>query len=257
VKAWLPNSIKFPLWWIFKSPQRTLGYGTLWRDLQGIALYLFRKYVFSVQPKPISICVGIYNRSEIFLQHFIPSLAQCQHAELIELSVFDCGSTDIPNLQQRIQEVYKGKLIFRSEPIPFTRAKSFNEAVSQASNELIFICDADFSLPFNLVQLCSNYTQVNTCWFPIVFYLYKNKAPFYHASHGEWMLWGGKGILACYKKAFTQLGGLDEKFITWGGEDEEFYMRCYAAKMKVIRSKENQLLHHWHPSFNPKYKNLE
>jgi predicted glycosyltransferase involved in capsule biosynthesis len=71
------------------------------------------------------------------------------------------------------------------------------------------------------------------------------------------MLWGGKGILACNKKAFTQLGGLDEKFITWGGEDEEFYLRCYAAKMKVIRSKENQLLHHWHPSFNPKYKNLE
>ena len=257
MKAWVPNAFKFPFWWVFKSPQRKFGLITLYNDLLGIFQFLFRRFFISVQPKPITICVGIFNRSEIFLTHFIPSLAQCNHSELIELSIVDCGSTDVSDLQAQIQKVYKGKLIFYSDVMPFTRASSFNKAVQQASHSLIFICDADFSLPRDLVQKCSDYTGEKTFWFPIVFYLYKNKPPFYHAKHGEWMLWGGKGIVACYKKDFEQLGGLNEKYTSWGGEDEEFYLRCYENNMRVIRCREKHLLHHWHPSFNPKYKKLE
>jgi hypothetical protein len=171
--------------------------------------------------------------------------------------VFDCGSTDTPNLQERIQEIYKGQLIFRSEPIDFTRSSSFNKAVKQANNELIFICDADFSLPKKLVQLIANYTSAHTFWFPIVFYLYKNKPAVFHPNNGEWMLYGGKGIVGCYKKDYEKVGCLDEQFTSWGGEDEAFYLNCYASKMNIIRTRENQLLHHWHPSFNPKFKKLE
>ncbi len=257
MKNWIPNHLKFPFWWVFKSPQRSLGFITLWTDLKGIAHFIWRKYFIAVPPKPLSICVGIYNRSELFLNHFIPSLAQCDHPELIELSIFDCGSNDTSVLKEQIQKRFKGSLKFSSEIIPFTRSRSFNKAVKQASNQVVFLCDADFSLPKDLVQKCSNYTAPNTCWFPIVFYLYKNKPQYYHPTHGEWMQWGGKGIVACYKKDFEMLGCLNEDFTSWGGEDEEFYLRCYANHMKVIRYREKELLHHWHPSLNPKYKKLE
>lgn len=257
MKSRLPNSIKFPLWWIFKSPQRSFGWLTLWQDLAGLFRVFYRKNFVSASLKPISICVGIYNRSDLFLAHFVPSLSQCAHQNLIELSVFDCGSTDMPNLKARIQEIYKGPLIFRSEPTNFTRSSSFNNAVKQANNELLFICDADFSLPKNLVQLIANYTSAHTFWFPIVFYLYKNKPAAFHPNNGEWMLYGGKGILACYKNDYEKAGCLDEQFTSWGGEDEAFYLSCYAAKMKIIRTREKHLLHHWHPSFNPKFKKLE
>jgi hypothetical protein len=71
------------------------------------------------------------------------------------------------------------------------------------------------------------------------------------------MLYGGKGIVGCYKKDYEKVGCLDEQFTSWGGEDEAFYLNCYASKMNIIRTRENQLLHHWHPSFNPKFKKLE
>lgn len=257
LKALLPNNIKFPFWWLFKSPQRKFGWQSLYNDIRGIGIYLFRKYLVSVQPKELSICVGIYNRSDIFLKHFVSSLSQCEHLDLIELSVFDCGSNDIENLEREIKKIFSGKLIFRSEPIPFARSKAFNEAVKQSSHELVFLCDADFSLPKNLVQKCSNYVGKNRFWFPIVFYLYKNRPEVFGLDNGEWMLWGGKGLVACNKKEYFKIGGLSETFVSWGGEDEEFYLRCYANKMMVIRSRESELLHHWHPSFNPKYKKLE
>ncbi|MCG9881497.1 MAG: galactosyltransferase-related protein [Bacteroidia bacterium] len=257
LKSWIPNSVKFPLWWLFKSPQRAFGINTLFQDIRGVFIYLFRRYIYSVQPRNLSVCVGIYNRSEIFLKHFVPSLAACNHATLIELSVFDCGSNDIQNLEQEIKKIFPGKLLFRSEPIPFARSKAFNEAVKQSSHELIFLCDADFSLPQELVQLCSNFVAPKRFWFPIVFYLYKNMPEVYGKTHGEWMLWGGKGLVACMKQDFWNIGGLDEAYKTWGGEDEEFYLRCYANGLSVIRSRESQLLHHWHPSLNPKYKKLE
>ncbi len=257
MKSYLPNSIKFPLWWLVKSPQRALGIGTLFRDLKGLFYILLAQTPFKPKPQPISICVGILNRSSQFLTHFLPSLNQCEHLHLIELSVFDCGSTDVQNLQQEIQSIFKGKLIFRSEPRPFARSYAFNQAIRQSTRELIFVCDADFSLPMRLVQTVSALTRNNSFWFPIVFYLYKNRQPLYGKRNGEWMLWGGKGVFASTRKAFEELGALDESYTTWGGEDEEFWLRCHAKGQCVIRTREKQLLHHWHPSLNPKYKKIE
>jgi glycosyltransferase involved in cell wall biosynthesis len=257
MKRYLPNSIKYPLWWLLKSPQRALGFGTVIRDIKGLFYILLSYNPIKSKPKPISICVGIKDRSQQFISHFLPSLNSCLYLSMVELSVFDCGSTDVPNLQQEIQSVFKGKLIFRSEPKPFERSHSFNQAIRQSTHDIIFVCDADFSLPPNLVQACNDFTRFNSFWFPIVFYLYKNRKPLYGKRNGEWMLWGGKGIFASNRKDFEAVGGLDETYKTWGGEDEEFWLRCHSKQYCILRSREPQLLHHWHPSLNPKYKKIE
>jgi glycosyltransferase involved in cell wall biosynthesis len=257
MKSQLPNFIKFPVWWLLRSPQRKLGFVTLKRDLLGLIYWLIEQTPFGAKPQPISICVGLYNRSQIFLDHFIPSLSRCQNQHLIELSIYDCGSSDEPLLLQKIQSQFKGKVIFRSEPKPFARAFAFNQAVAQSTNDTLFLCDADFSLPKELVQTVSAYTRFNSFWFPIVFYLYKNKPTYYAKGNGQWMTYGGKGILAAKRSAFEQAGQLDESFVTWGGEDEEFWLRCHAKGFCIIRTREPNLLHHWHPSLNLKYKKLE
>jgi len=253
-KSKLPQWIKYPLWWVFKAPQRRFGVQSLLLDLKGIAL----RY-FPIKPKPqrLSICVGLYNRSDIFLKHFLPSLAKCSNAPLIELSVFDCGSNDCVSLEAEIRARYQGNFVFTSESHTFSRSFAINKAVQQCSNELIFLCDADFSLPENIVELCTNNSRNNSFWFPIVFYLYKNKAAVFNSKNGEWMLWGGKGLVACSKSNFEDVGALNEAFTEWGREDEEFWLRCHQHKKIVIRNKCKGLLHHWHPSLNPKYKKLE
>jgi glycosyltransferase involved in cell wall biosynthesis len=257
MKSVIPQWIKYPLWWVFKSPQRKLGWQTLLTDLLGLVWFFKEQTPLKAKLQPVSICVGIYNRQETFFTYFLPSLNICLNQELIELSIFDCGSDDLIAFEERLRKEYKGNFVFKSEPHSFARAFAFNSAVKQASHSLIFLCDADFSLPKNLVQMCSSYTANNGFWFPIVFYLYKNKPPEYSLKNGEWMIWGGKGLVACRKNAYWEIGGLNENYKTWGNEDEEFWLKCYVANKIIIRNKEKGLLHHWHPSYNLKYKKLE
>lgn len=257
VKKRVPQAIKFPMWFVFKSPQRRLGWYTLWLDVVGLMGWMF----FSIWPfvgkKPVSICVGISNRSRLLLDKFIPGLNEVKDKHLVELSVFDCGSTDVPQLEAEIRKLWKGKLVFRSEPVAFARAHTFNRAVTQSHHPIVFICDGDFSVPRNIVSLCNRYTQGRMVWFPIVFYLYKNKPEFYSPANGEWMQWGGKGILATKRLHFEQVGMLNEKFVTWGQEDDELWERYYQNRYWICRSRCRHLLHHWHPSHNPRYRLLE
>ncbi|MFN4083859.1 MAG: glycosyltransferase family 2 protein [Bacteroidia bacterium] len=256
-KKYIPQFIKFPLWYLFKSPQRKINPYSVFYDLFGIFLAGFLSVFKFYKLKPISICVGIYNRSDLFLKYFIPSLAKASKQHLIELSVLDCGSNDIEDLENEIKKLYKGKLIYKTIKQPFSRAFAFNIAVKQSTNSKIFICDADFSIPENIVDLVNRFTQFGCIWFPIVFYLYKNKPPEYAKKNGEWMLWGGKGILACNKHHFFKVGMLDEKYKQWGFEDEDLWLRFHKQKFVVIRTRCKKLLHHWHKSLNPKYQALE
>jgi glycosyltransferase involved in cell wall biosynthesis len=56
--------------------------------------------------------------------------------------------------------------------------------------------------------------------------------------------WQG-GTLAIRKDAFEKIGGYDERFVGWGGEDNEFYDRC-----RILRNWRFGYLpfvHLWHP----------
>ena len=46
--------------------------------------------------------------------------------------------------------------------------------------------------------------------------------------------WKG-GTIAVARDAFFQLGGFDEGFVDWGGEDDEFFDRCRAAAALPVR----------------------
>lgn len=257
MKQHLPQWIRFPLWWLFKSPQRVAGPASLLRDLKGLCIVVIR-YLFPLRHlEPVSVCVGLKDRSDLFLRCFLPSLAKCDHAHLLELSVFDCGSKDAEQLEKEVRSSFPGKVVFHSEPHEFSRAFAFNRAVLQSGGSRVFLCDADFSLPADLVKRVNQFTGKRRFWFPIVFYLYKNKPAYFDPNHGEWMLWGGKGIAAGMRSDYLASGGLDERFVTWGSEDEEFWLRLHQLGYVIVRTREKGLLHHWHPSLNPKYKKLE
>lgn len=253
----IPNIISFAYWFVFKSPQRAWGIRSLWQDFMGLCIFGLARFNPMIGPKPVSICIGIKNRSSLLVKHLIGSLNQSPYKKWIELSILDCGSDDVENLEHLIRTHWNGDLVFRQEKRDFARAYAFNRAVEQCHHEIIFLCDADFSVPWHLPVLTHRMTLGKAIWFPIVFYLYKHCPDFYHPNHGEWMQWGGKGLVACKKSDFKQIGGLNESFVTWGQEDDEFWERCYKNGNWIVRNRERGLLHHWHPSFNPKYQELE
>ncbi len=56
--------------------------------------------------------------------------------------------------------------------------------------------------------------------------------------------WKG-GTIAIRKDAFSAIGGFDEGFVDWGGEDDEFYNRC--GLLGHCRSGYLPFVHLWHP----------
>jgi glycosyltransferase involved in cell wall biosynthesis len=254
MKKLLPNWLKFPLWYIFKSPQRAVGFKSLQNDLIGIIRFFLVQTIPFDKDTKLSICVGNLNRNAMILNYLLPSLKKLRFKENIEIVLVDFGSENFNELKKTLEVEWTGRLNIISLGEPFTRSRAINVAASAATEELLFITDADFSLPMQLIEQCYRFTLYGSIWFPIVYYLYKNKPERFGKGNGEWMQWGGKGILAIKKNKFQELNGLNEKFKSWGGEDEEFWMRCHQNGEVVIRSRCRELLHHWHPSFNPKYK---
>lgn len=61
--------------------------------------------------------------------------------------------------------------------------------------------------------------------------------------------WKG-GTLAITKQAFFQIGGFDERFTGWSGEDREFYDRCLV--LNGYRFGYLPFIHLWHPEQSSK-----
>lgn len=255
-KSLIPNSVKYPFWFLFKSPQRALSSTALFNDLKGICIYLY----FLLFPKkklvPVSVCTGIYNRSDNYINQLLRSLNQADHKHLIELSVFDCGSDDVSSLHDDIRKNWPGKLVFTREPVKFSRSYAFNRAVRQASGSKVFICDADMSVPKNIVRLCNQFTAPKRVWYPIYFFLYKNKPVRVSRQNGFWEQYASKGMFAVLKDDFIAIGELNEKYTVWGEEDTELWERFHKAGFTVIRNRQQHFFHHWHHTFNPKYQHL-
>lgn len=256
IKQLLPIKVKFPFWFVLKAPQRKEGIHTLTNDLKGIAIFIFKNIFHSTKLQPITICTGIYNRSDNYLNRLLTSVNAMEHKHLIELSVVDCMSQDIPELEKAIRNQWTGKLVFSTDTGSFARSRTFNKAVKQSSSSIVFICDADLSLPPNLVQLCNDYVAVKQVWYPIYFFVYNKRPAVAHKDNGIWEQYGSKGMFAALKSDYESIGGLNEQYTTWGHEDTELWERFHRAGYIIIRNQQPHFIHHWHTTFNPKYKHM-
>ena len=247
----IPLSIKKPAHFIFKSPQRSLGYlNTYYTEISGGISWLFH-IAGRRKLQPVTICTGLKNRSQNYLDFVLASVLKMSHPELLELSVYDCGSDDIPDLEAKIREKWQGRLIFRQgKEEHFTRSRTFNEAIGAATSLIIFAADADISLPENLVEECNRYVSRKTVWFPILFNLNENRQAIIDDANGEWLP-VGKGMFASYKWQFEKSGKFSLQFTSWGGEDWDIWFRFYKNGFLPIRTRCRGMFHHYHPSLKP------
>ncbi len=242
MKKWLPIKLKQWLWWIFKSPQRkVLGMGTLLIDLRGYYTIWGKR---SKHLEPVTVCIGIKNRSENLLNHVIPSLNQCLNLELISLSIYDAGSDDIDALEMAIRDKWQGKLIYNKAEQLFTRSKTFNEAILQSETELIMACDADISLPKDLVKKINQFVTAKSAWFPQVWWLAEDKKSGRFFSEGT-------GIFASTRANFLSAGKYDEGIKEWGKEDWLLFFGFYKNGVSCIRTNELKMIHLPHQSMKP------
>ncbi|AGB41223.1 hypothetical protein Halha_1277 [Halobacteroides halobius DSM 5150] len=150
----------------------------------------------------------------------------------------------------------------------FSRAQAINLAAQKATRDIFLIADIDliyapqiiidsislldeypWVLPFQeIVRFNQDYTEkllsLNPKW-PIV----DN-----YGSHHKHSINGG-GLNLIPRQNFETVGGFDERFIEWGGEDDAFTiaMTVLCGQPKRL---DHTLYHLWHPrSASTNYKN--
>ncbi len=193
----------------------------------------------------IAVCVGVKNRSQSLLDNLVASMERCSERERLVLSVIDCRSTDVTDLPGAIGEAWSGEVVFGSMDAPFARTATLNAAVRQAPAEKVFVCDSDMTLPPDFVKQYEWHVTDRTAWFPICFDLRENRPRLISEECGTWRK-EGYGMVGILKRVFDELGGLDERFVAWGKEDYDLFVR--ARKTLLIKRYECRgLFHNWHP----------
>ena len=228
-------------WFIFKSPQRkNVGVGTLWTDIKGIFGILFRKK----SHEEIWVCVGVKNRTDN-LKRLVSSLQKAEDAGSIALSIADAGSDDAVELKTWLGQSWKGKLVWSAAVQEFHRAEVFNRAIRQAEGNFIFVCDADMTVPVDLVKQIRRHVRPTSAWFPVC------QWQMFEDMHDWKWFTAGTGLFAAHKKWQGDLVYYNETIKGWGAEDWDMFFRFYQKGIMPLRSRCNGLYHHWHQSMKP------
>jgi hypothetical protein len=140
--------------------------------------------------------------------------------------------------------------------IAYSRSMAFNEGAKAAKSELLVFHDNDLLVPAryadNLLKYFRDgYEVINLKRF--IFYLDKistkqvcDQASIQISPGIEAIMQNaeGGGSICITNEAFLGIGGFDERFVGWGGEDNEFWER--AATRRVYPYGYLPLVHLWH-----------
>lgn len=140
--------------------------------------------------------------------------------------------------------------------LPYCRSWAFNVGAAMARGDLLILHDNDLLVPRNYAARAAalrseGFEVINLKRF--IFYLTPDRAELStDPLNGRKLAVEsvienatGGGSIAITRSAFEDIGGMDEDFIGWGGEDVEFWDRCRTRR--VWEYGELPFVHLWHP----------
>ena len=151
---------------------------------------------------------------------------------------------------------------YHQAPLPggeirYGRAAAFNAGARLARGEVLILHDNDLLAPR---AYAAEVWQLHRQGYEtghlgrFFFYLDRSSSERLLARTGAWrnatvervVENAAGGSTAISRAAFARIGGLDEEFIGWGGEDNEFWSRCLTRKTWNFGYL--PFIHLWHPS---------
>ena len=143
-----------------------------------------------------------------------------------------------------------------SESDLYNRASAFNFGAGKAKAETLILHDNDLLIPecyvdMNLNWLSKGYDLVNLKRY--IFGLNKadtdrlhSGSSIDHSFHPQYIMQNAKGggSLTITKSAYQRIGGFDNRFAGWGGEDNELWQR--AQILNIYPYANLPLIHLWH-----------
>ena len=159
--------------------------------------------------------------------------------------------------------------------IPFSKSAAINDAASRATGDIFVIIDADGYFDVDAILLCAKKIRQNRkkhrrLWYvpyrqfyrltedaskrvldsspcdPLMFPTPPDPWDVQNTSGSQHGHWYGAGIQIMPREAFEEVGGWDERFRGWGGEDHAA-MRAMDTLYWRHKTLPGQFLHLWHP----------
>jgi GT2 family glycosyltransferase len=208
----------------------------------------------SVEPD-ISFIIG--HRGLQRLPHLLQTLQSIASQENIK---FECLVVE-QSSQPEVKEHLPAWVRYIHDPYEnnaYNRSRTFNIGFSHAKGKLLVLHDNDMAVPtcygqFLLQKFTEGYEVINLKRF--IFYLsnlstemfFEEKINLDQATIDSIVqnLEAG-GSIAIGREAYRSIGGFDEEFVGWGGEDLEFWERCLTRN--VWNYTFLPIVHFWHYS---------
>jgi N-terminal domain of galactosyltransferase len=148
--------------------------------------------------------------------------------------------------------------------MPYCRPWAFNVGARAARSEVLVLHDNDMLVPDDyckeiLTRFDDGYEVVNLKRF--IFFLTEEQTRRVFSGNGsltdeapESIMQNseGGGSIAVARDAYFAIGGFDEAFIGWGGEDNEFWQRAQTRQVWPYGCL--PLVHLWHPAQHGKWE---
>lgn len=257
------------------APQGGPGYRCLWswtsdldaaRALPGLGRRLMTRALAEhpisratrlQQTEPPAITFVIGHRGMARLPHLLATLESiaAQQGPAIECVVVEQSEEPeaAPHLPAWVRHVHTPP---PRPDMPYSRAWAFNIGALHARSPYLVLHDNDMLVPTGyaralLSHLADGWDVVNLKRF--IFYLDRvhteavlsgSASLTAHAPEAITQNLEGGGSLAITAEAFQRIGGLDESFLGWGGEDNEFWER--AQTLRVWHWAYLPIVHLWH-----------
>jgi glycosyltransferase involved in cell wall biosynthesis len=140
------------------------------------------------------------------------------------------------------------RYVYTSTPagVPFSKSRAMNAAARVARGPLLIAHDSDMLVPVAYAaEAHKHFLQGAEVINLKRFIFYVAESPPRHRCESVLANAKGGGSLAIAAAAFAGIGGFDEEFVGWGGEDDEFWDRCLTRRVWPYGYL--PLVHVWHP----------
>jgi predicted glycosyltransferase involved in capsule biosynthesis len=147
-------------------------------------------------------------------------------------------------------------IVSRNDTEPFNKSKAVNQGVQRSTNDLLVIADSDtvilpdqlqkafydypdtLVIPFNQVLDLSQETTLDWLNGHVDFKKVSTEKirKGFHRAGGVWVI---------SKEIYNAVGGLDERYAGWGGEDDSF-CRAVCTLVKTLQILQGDVYHLWH-----------
>lgn len=240
----------------------SLGRWIMRRALEEHPICLKAAPTVSGAPK-ITFVIG--HRGDTRLPHLLKTLESIAGQQGVE--------TECVVVEQDVRSVLQGRLpgwvrLVHTPPpaaeMPYCRSWALNVGAKLAQGELLVLHDGDILVPSDYAALAwyrlrHGYDAIDLKRFG--FYLSEGDTQKFFdeqltiagattASIVQNLVAGGS--IAIRRDAFLRVGGMDEEFVGWGGEDNEFWERIQTLNVWPFGCL--PYVHLWHPAQTGKYQ---